>query len=383
MSSYCDDMNDTAVASNSLWLRLRSIAEGTARASDKLLTAVLVVSSGTAMASDAVSDRVRPLIAEQVRASDEILDAASAAVLVVDSARASSVLMERTRSVLVDTAKAGDWLSVSARQLVVDRINASNEVLGQRRNGNTVVESVRASGGPVFLARTVVAETLAASDWAGGAVRTRQVLSDGAAAGELVLDGRSVHMAPVVDAARVRSEAFGALLARDVVQDAAVANDEPLQFGDFGQAWTSCIGAWAMSRYAPFTFTSLAVVDGVPMATDPGGVYALDGDSETIAGEIRTARVDLSDGKLVNLTDSLVESAMDGAAKLHVQQSGGGMPSYAYDLERRATPELTCGRFQLGRGLGGCHFSFTLAITGTHAYINDWRIVFAPSKRSL
>ena len=42
MSSYRDDMNDTAVASDSNWMGLRSIAESAARASNAILSAVLV-----------------------------------------------------------------------------------------------------------------------------------------------------------------------------------------------------------------------------------------------------------------------------------------------------------------------------------------------------
>ena len=54
MSSYRDDMNDTAVASDSNWMGLRSIAESAARASNAILSAVLVLHMGSAMAGDTV-----------------------------------------------------------------------------------------------------------------------------------------------------------------------------------------------------------------------------------------------------------------------------------------------------------------------------------------
>ena len=37
----------------------------------------------------------------------------------------------------------------------------------------------------------------------------------------------------------------------------------------------------------------------------------------------------------------------------------------------------------LGRGLRGRHFGYTLRLKGQHAYINDWTVLTAASKRSI
>lgn len=51
-----------------------------------------------------------------------------------------------------------------------------------------------------------------------------------------------------------------------------------------------------MSRYAPYTFRSLAVIDGQLYGIAEDGVYALDGDSQPVAGRIATGKLDIGQG---------------------------------------------------------------------------------------
>ena len=44
---------------------------------------------------------------------------------------------------------------------------------------------------------------------------------------------------------------------------------------------------------------------------------------------------------------------------------------------------LTNARAVFGRGLRGRHFAYTLRLKGQRAYINDWSVLTAASKRSI
>ena len=142
---------------------------------------------------------------------------------------------------------------------------------------------------------------------------------------------------------------------------------------------------WAMTRFAPFSFDSLAVIDGVLYGSNRQGVSALDGDSETMTAELRTGRLDMSKGTLVRLVEAPMEYELDGTAALDVTETQNGVApeTYTYEPDARDALVLTNSRFQLGRGLKGRHFTFALSLQGRRGYSNDLRVTVAPSKRSM
>jgi hypothetical protein len=141
-----------------------------------------------------------------------------------------------------------------------------------------------------------------------------------------------------------------------------------------------------MSRYAPFTFNGLAVIDGVLYGTTADGVYALSARGEAIEARMATGKVDMGKGVLVHPVAAYLEYELDadGAAVMDVTTTQSGTAeTYSYPLESEPAAELTNGRIVFGRGLRGRHFSFTLRLTARHAYINDLRVESAPTKRSV
>lgn len=189
----------------------------------------------------------------------------------------------------------------------------------------------------------------------------------------------------VVERFRLYDEASGTLRARNLVTDELALWDEVLQTGDYGQAWTASTDSWAMSRFAPFTFTSLAMIDGVAYGCNGQGVFALDGDAEAMTAELRTGALDMTGGVLCHPLEAHIEYELRGAAQFCVTTTQSGMPmTYAYPLNGRPTAgALTNARAEFGRGLRGRHFAYTLRLTGQRAYINDWSVLVAPSKRSI
>ena len=387
MSNYRDDMNDTAVASDSLWVGLRSIAESTARASSVVLTCVALLLADAAVASDAVIDRTHSVLVDSALASDQVLGVTRLRTMMVDSARASEAVRDAYRLLLQDGALASDSMAAIVLARLSDAARAGDEVIGSRTSHALVQDGAKVSAAALVLLRDMVGDGVGASAAPSDRLRARTMALDAALAGDELL-GAATQALLLADFARATGEAFGVLHARDLVQDALVSGwDELLSPGMLvGQAWTARTSGWAMSRYAPFAFTGLAVVDGTLYATAPDGVYALDGDQEEIVAYMRTGQMDMTGSVLAIPVESHIEYELHGRAWLDVTQtqSGRQAQTFSYPLkERPASDVMTNARFVLGRGLRGRHFAYTLRLTGQQGYINDWSVLVAPSKRSI
>ena len=114
------------------------------------------------------------------------------------------------------------------------------------------------------------------------------------------------------------------------------------------------------------------------------GVYALNGTGH-VAGRVETGKLDIGGDQLVHPVSAYLEYELDGpdkGAQLDVTTTQSGAPqTYTYTLPSESAAHLTNGRFVLGRGLRGRHFSFTLRLQGTRGHINDLSVTTTPTKR--
>ena len=271
---------------------------------------------------------------------------------------------------------------------MTEQARGSDTIIGQRHSTQTVVEKAKGKDVLMGIQRTLLVETAHCGDLVLGRAHAKTLLIEAAAGADEVLDAVSARPVVLVEHARANDEVFDQLHASTLVVEAqAVGWDELLTTGALvGQAWTAEAGAWAMSRYAPFGFTGLAVIDGVVYATGPDGVFALDGDAETMTAEVRTGALDMTGEVLAIPVESRIEYELLGQAWMDVTQTQGGAAAqtFTYPLDARLdSAVLTNARFQFGRGLKGRTFAYTLRLTGQRAYINDWSVLVAPSKRSL
>lgn len=388
MSSYRDDMNDTAVASDQVLMRLRSVAESTARATSVILSTLALLTVDAAVASDQTHGRVISLVTDSAAASGEALGGAHLRDLAVDSARAGDGLHGTLRLVLQDAARASDQLLAAQRGVSADAARAASEVLDHRTSRALVQDAARAKDALVFRVRDDVHDGAVAADTLTGRLKARALVLDGAQAGGELL-GAAGQSALLTDRARATSAAFGALRARDLVTDWPItAHDELLTPGLLlGQVWTAAAGEWAMSRW-PLGLSGLAVIDGALYATTPAGVFALDGQDERIEAELRTGAIDMTGDRLGRPHAAYLEYELAGlgaAASIAVTTTQTGMPAtYTYPLALRPNADaLTNARALLGRGLRGRHFAYTLKLTGSRAYINDWGVLVAPTNRRI
>ncbi len=385
MSDYRDDSNDTAVISDKTWLGLSAVSEGTARISETVLYGLLVLHIDTAAVSDEAIDRPAHLLADQATISDAASDQLRARVLVVDTATAADRVTGTLRVLHVDDALVSDGVLDRVRSLVVDGASVADEVLGTRHASTLVLDAARISDSTGQAASVLVEDAATVSDQATGALHGRVLLADGASLADEVVDAHQAVQALLVDRASIAALVLDHLVARDLVSDAVVIEDITVGGDqDGGQAWTANVDSWAMSRYAPYTFRSLAVIDGRLYGIAEDGVYALDGDSQPVAGRIATGKLDIGQGALVHPHSAYLEYALDadGTVAMDVTTTqSGSAATYSYPLESEPASELTNGRFKFGRGLRGRHFTFTLRLTGRHGYINDLSVESAPTNR--
>jgi len=323
------------------------------------------------------------MIVEQAQASDAVTDHLLSKQLVIEKAKVKDGAIGRLRTLLEDSAVASDIVFDKQLNIIVERATASDEVTGQRRAKSLVIDNASAFDTLVNRSSVLIEDTATANDWAGGKLKRKDLVAEIATAGDLVVDDHHAIAPVIVEGARASDEVIDRLYAKDLIKEVVVVEDEALSVGgDYGQAWTANAESWAMSRYAPYSFSRLAVVDGVIYGLADDGVYALSGGVEQIDGSITTGKIDLGGGGLVHPTSAYLEYELEGTAEMDVTTTQSGLAqTFTYPLAAEVANELTNGRFIFGRGLRGRHFSFTLRIKGLAGYINDLSVTSTPTKR--
>lgn len=389
MSNYRDDVNEIGVASDQTWVRVLSVLESTGRGRDAQFFRLHLLTTENARVTELLTERVVSLLTETARVGEQWTTSVRSRNTVTEKARGRDTLFTRHRTLLTEAGHGADELVTATRIVVVERAHGFDEITGQRRAKQLVSETAKARDQLVTLQRSLLEEVASASDVLFGKLRARELVQELARAVDEVIDATKARSLLLTERARVIDELFGQLHARDVVSDTpAIGWDELLPLdGLLGQAWTADASAWAMSRYAPFGFTGLAVIDGEVYALAPDGIYALDGDTEQIHAELRTGLMDMTGDVLALPVESHIEYELSdgGKAWVDVTQTQSGKPkTYSYPLKGRPQADvLTNARFEFGRGLTGRHFAYTLRLEAQRAHINDWSVLAMPSKRSL
>lgn len=384
MSSYRDDSVDTAIAGDSTWAGLTSLVTEVALASSALIFAMGVLHSDGAIASDQVLDSRSTLSVDSAAAADQVLDVLHAFNLAKDSARAVDSERGTMLWLHADSALAADVAWHGLRALTTDAAQASDQPLATRRSTSTVTDTASATDAEIRKVADLAEDSVLVSGSTLDSLHAGVVIADSAAASDSVVDSAAAASEVLASSASASSQTWGVLHAADVVADVAVAEGAPAGGSLAGQAWTAHVSSWAMSRFEPYAFSSLVVINGAAYGVADDGVYALDGGLDEVGGRITTGKVDVSGGPLVHPLQAFLEYELDGAAEMAVTTTQSGDPhTYTYALRPEQAGALTNGRFVFGRGLRGRHFSFELRVTGARAYINDLRINSAPTKRSI
>ena len=384
MSSYRDDMNDTLRLQGDAVSKLRDLGESTMRLRDGVEHRLQTLTEDGVALSGVFTDRATVVRSDGVALGDEVFGGVARRSTITEGVRLRDAIILKGKSLAEDSIALADDTEHAVAARTSDAAAFSDEVLGQRRVVQLVVDGVRLSDAAPRIARELVAEAIVVSDAYSGKLRATGFFFDSLALAAED-DTTTTTDSLLVERLRITDEVVGMLHARNTVTDGLALWDEVLQTGDCGQAWTASTDSWAMSRFAPFTFTGLAVIDDVLYGCNDQGVFALDGDTETMTAELRTGAMDMTGGVLAHPLEAHIEYELRGTATFDVTTTQAGTPAtYSYPLNARPTADaLTNARAVFGRGLRGRHFAYTLRLTGQQAYINDWSVLVAPSKRSI
>ncbi|WP_297360293.1 hypothetical protein [Thauera sp.] len=384
MSNYRDDSTDLAVASDSTWLGLSAITESAARIAAVLLVAIGVLHTDGAAAAEEVIDRRTYTIEDVAQATDEAPGRMRAAVLLADSARVTDGLSGVRALLHEDSAQAVEQVSHTIGAVLEDGASAAEAIQDARTSRVTTEDAVRVSDDAVYRARESVADTATADDHAQDRLAGRSLTSDAAMIADSVEDDRGAAVALAIDGARGSSMVFDRLRAADLVADLALADALIVGEVGAGQAWAAGVDGWAMTRYAPYAFQQLAVIDGIAYGVTEAGVFALDGGAGEIEAIITTGKLDIGRGVLAHPIALYAQGEIDGTAEVTVTTTQRGTTEqYDYPLQMRPGPGMTAGRAVFGRGLRGARFAFELRMSGERGLFNDLRIEAMPTKRRM
>lgn len=361
------DSQDTAIASDELIAgALQSFSQDTAIASDEVTAhrTVSVLSHDTATMTDDLISVKRELLEDTAIASDSSTGKLQAADFIEDSAIASDYLMGGVIAINHDTAIASDeFFGVrSAYVLVEDKSVAHDELL--------------------FGQTALCDDSAIMSDTFTGRLYARNTIDDTASASDEVIDKIS-QPSVITDTAIASDSVTSRLIASFSWHDIAVAQDEVINIGGYGgQTWTANVDSWAMSRYNPYNYKRIVVINDVLYGEADDGIYRLDQEVMPVVASVKTGKIDLGRGAITHPAAAYLEYELVGQASMTVHTTQKGIEQqYAYVLPSKLAGELTNGRFIFGRGLRGRHFSFDLTMVGTHGYVNDLSIDHQPTSR--
>lgn len=374
-----------------------------AKANEQYLHGLLAVQSDSAIASDSLlSGSTRSITNDGAQVGDSTTSQRIVTYLITDSARAKDSITAIERDLITDSLAISDGTTdkLQAVQLISDSAGATDSAIGSI--ATLITDSAFAYGQP-FTQRTVKAlsidnlsivdnllfnradiiiDDVVISDTTTGKFGAAGTLIDTAVISDTVLDS-IIQNAIIMDSVAITDEVIDKLDARVLIIDGAVIEDSVLSSGGAqGQAWTANVDSWAMSRYNPYNYNRLVVINGVLYGEADDGIYRLDQEVNAVTAIVKTGKMDLGRGQLTHPASAYLEYELDGGASMTVHSTQKGVEQqYTYMLPSEVAGELTNGRFIFGRGLRGRHFAFELIMIGTHGHINDLTIEHLPTSR--
>ena len=374
-----------------------------AKISEQYHHGLLALQSDSATASDEIlSGSTRSITKDSAQVSDSTTSQRIASHLITDSAGAKDGITAIERDLITDSLSITDSATdkLQAVQLITDSAGATDSATGSI--ATMITDSAFAYGQP-FTQRTVKAlsidnlsivdnllfnradiiiDDVVISDTTTGKFGAAGTLIDTAVISDTILDS-IIQNAVIMDSIAITDEVIDKLNAMVLIFDGAVIEDSVLSSGGAqGQAWTANVDSWAMSRYNPYNYNRLVVINGVLYGEADDGIYRLDQEVSAVTSIVKTGKMDLGGGQLTHPASAYLEYELNGGASMTVHSTQKGIEQqYTYMLPSEVANELTNGRFIFGRGLRGRHFAFELIMIGTHGHINDLTIEHLPTSR--
>lgn len=385
MSNYHDDTIETAVASNSTWLGISASITEIVKAS-----AIAIVFFGSlivdqAQASDFEFGTRGTTVEETTQAADQFYLKNEAIELIEESFILKDLVFSHIEDIVFESSRFEDIDISKFSSSVYEHATAQDSDLSNRTAYQVVYDSVVLSDSAFAYASNDTIEQGIVTDSVFDQLSAHSIVVNSAQIEDYELSSY-VSVQYVSEQAHASDSVYGVLQAFTLTQDTAYLEDEVLLNTLSAQAWVSHSKTWAMSRYAPFNFEGVAVINGKIHLYNDQGVYVMDGADESISATIEIGALDFGE-QLTHPLSAYLEYQLSGQDKsLDIQVSttqSGSLQQYKYLMLNEKADYLTNGRVLFGRGLRGRHFGFKININAQSAQINALSIEHTPTRRRI
>lgn len=386
MAIYRDDALDSLYLSDSTWAWMKVIAEDQVVFLDSNLSRIKAhLGDSFGLADEIKQTGAISTAVDGFNLSDQITGQRIVRSLVSDQVKLFDTAYRFLSENIEDQLTLNDFTLSTTLALSNDSIHFVESISGQRYSRILSNDQFKL----VDLANTVASEQVIDSillgDFTQDKLRAQSYLIDSISFADQDLSSVQLH-SHAIDMLQLGDSTQSKLTARTHSNDYFSIYDELKDSKVYGQAWTANTDTWAMSRYMPYNFDGLSVINGKLYGWNDQGVYQMDQASHLIHGLIETGKLDFGDS-LVHPTAAYLEYEMSGQGKqlsIAVTTTQSGNPAtYTYMLPDEKSEHLTNGRVMFGRGLRGRHFSFAISIAATSAKINALSVDFTRTTRRI
>lgn len=386
MAIYRDDALDSLYLSDSTWAWMKAIAEDQVVFSDSNLSRIKAhLEDSFSLADEITQTGAISTAVDGFNLSDQITGQRIVRSLLSDQVNLFDTAYRFTAENIEDQFTLDDLTRSTTLALSTDSIHFVESISGQRYARILSNDQFKLTD----LANTVAAEQVIDSillgDFTQDKLRAQSYLIDSISFADQDLSSVQLH-SHAIDTLQLGDSTQSKLTGRTDSNDYFSIYDELKDSKVYGQAWTANTNTWAMSRYMPYSFDGLSVINGKLYGWNDQGVYMVDQASHLIHGLIETGKLDFGDS-LVHPTAAYLEYEMSGQDKqlsIAVTTTQSGKPAtYSYMLPNEQADHLTNGRVLFGRGLRGRHFSFAISIAATSAKINALSMDFTKTTRRI
>lgn len=386
MAIYRDDALDILYLSDSTWAWMKALAEDQVVFSDSNLSRIKAHLEDSFSLTDEITQTGAISIAvDGFNLSDQITGQRIVRSLLSDQVNLFDTAYRFTAENIEDQFTLDDFTCSTTLALSTDSIHFVESISGQRYARIQSNDQFKLTD----LANTVeleqVVDSILLGDFTQDKLRAQSYLIDSISFADQDLSSVQLH-SHAIDTLQLGDSTQSKLTGRTDSNDYFSIYDELKDSKVYGQAWTANTNTWAMSRYMPYSFDGLSVINGKLYGWNDQGVYMVDQASHLIHGLIETGKLDFGDS-LVHPTAAYLEYEMSGQDKqlsIAVTSTQSGKPAtYSYMLPNEQADHLTNGRVLFGRGLRGRHFSFAISIAATSAKINALSMDFTKTTRRI
>lgn len=386
MSNYRDDTMETAYISDKVWMNLKTHVEEFTKISTVLVFAIgLSLTENIRAYDDVYAAQGQANITELIHVLDSSTGHRTATTKVMDQVRIRDSVKTVQRIEYQDNVSVSEAWPTATRAKQLEQIKISDTWNTQRNSRISITEKIKVRDLLKSNDIGIAEDLIQVGDSIQGQLKARHQTIDHIIIA--VNDVLPISLRQNVnDQVKANDQATGRLQAIQQIEDQVFIQDSVNDELKYGQAWVANIKQWAMSRYEPFNFHGLSVINGKLYGWNDQGVFLCGIEGEHIDARMTTPKLDFGDA-LVYPTASYLEYQLAGENKqlsIQVTTTQTGQPqSYQYLLPKEASNYLTNGRVIFGRGLRGRHFSFDITIQGTSAEINAMSIEYTKTARRI